>query len=640
MKTAIPIVLAFLLILAGHITRALRYAILLNNSQTLVSRTISACGAGQIADLFMPYRLGELVRSVVVASDKSVRLSHALASLIVERCLDILFIACISTLLVTTKILDEPSIANLSTVYLLGVLSVAIVILLGLWKSSISRRVIWNSSKLLSQQAQFSYLSFVLSLVDSLKLVLKGKRWMAVAAMSGLMWSLYLSAYFVIVFADLLSVDSIVKLFRAASIASPRILDFRNLSLVAIFGPSLVLLVPNSNWNRLSKLLSNALSSFGHRPAGHLPFVSRQTEQEFLARYFLSADRDWCSAYRAVYAGVLLVSDCSGLSSATTARVLHRDGRMTYRKFQIGEGYRALESQYRRMNELSKGLPMAPIVSSHHGNNFFAYDMPYAPNEVTFSEALHQLSTDESLQLTGCVLNDLDSYFDKSDSTMRSSANLHSFTDGKLRSSLHLLSSHAKAKQIVLPTELTFNDKNVLGLETISRLRSFQRALSLLSEETLGTIHGDLTLDNIVVDTTDSARYFLIDPVTEIALPSRTHDLAKLLQSTVTRQSLTTQYTILGAWTSSVSFRVVDEPRLATFSDQFVMKYIRDRQELEQITLRIRLMVHWVRLVVHRINCLDPHLELYLGALLAIWNNCASDLEQQSYSWQKNYCVI
>jgi hypothetical protein len=639
-KTATPIVLAFLLILAGHITRALRHATLLNNTQTLVSRTISACGAGQIADLFMPYRLGELVRAVVIASDKSIRLSHVLASLIVERCLDILFIACISTLLITTNILDEPSIANVSTVYLLGLLSVSIVILLGLWKSSISRRVIWTSSKLLSQQAQFSYLSFVLSLVDSLKLILRGKIWVAVAAMSGLMWSLYLSAYFVIVFTELLSVELIVKLFRATSIASPRIFNFRYLGLVAVFGPSLMLLVPNSNWNKLSKLLSNALSSFGHSPAGHLPFVSRQTEQEFLARYFLSADRNWCSAYRAVYAGVFLVSDCSGLSSATTTRVLHRDGRITYRKFQIGEGYRALESQYRRMNELSKGLPMAPIVNSHHGNNFFAYDMPYAPTEVTFSEALHQLSTDESLQLTGCILNDLDSYFDKSDSTMGSSANLHSFTDGKLRSSLHLLSSHAQAKQIVIPTELTFNDKNVLGLETISRLPSFQRALSLLSEETLGTIHGDLTLDNIVVDMTDSARYFLIDPVTEIALPSRTHDLAKLLQSTVTRQTLTTQYTILGAWTSSVSFRVVDEPRLATFSDQFVMRYISNRQELEQITLRIRLMVHWVRLVVHRINRLDPHLELYLGALLAIWNNCAADLEQQSYSWQKNYCVI
>lgn len=629
-----------LLIAAGHILRAFRWFILLNDLNVSSSLLVRATATGQVSDLVLPWRLGELVRAGTASRNTRTRFSHVLASIIIERCLDIACVGVIAACALIFKLSNDDSVVTLAMTYGYGVMAIVTVITLTYWQSQIVRRWMWGIATWFGVERRFSLLSFSFSLFDSVRTIILSRVRIPIVSISLLMWTCYVSAYVALTHAGLISMKSLVSLFQASSITSPRISQFQGAEAWAIFSPSFVLLVPLNRWELLAQAFARRFPSIGRQPIGRLPFATSNNEEEFLTRYFSDRDTNWCNAYRSIHSGVSIISNCSGLSSATTTIVRDEEGRLLYRKFQIGHEFEKLNAQFNRLRGMPQWLPTTPVFNPQLGSKYFSYDMPYEGRMKTFGEALHFVPRTFHYESISRILRDLDCFFDFHDKTFTLDQSLDRFVEEKLHNSFQSLASHPIGKYLLLPTPTVVNEESLLSVSQIAGSPIFKRAISLLSKESLGTIHGDLTLDNIVLDCDDPSNYLLIDPATEVILPSRTHDLAKLLQSTITRQSLTTRYDFTGDWTESVVLKVIDEPNLAAFSQEFVAKVVAHRPESDQITLRVRLMTHWLRLVVHRISSRDPNMDIYLTVLLVVWNNCFRDLESSSYVWRDNYCVI
>ena len=634
------ILLSALSIFLGHIVRTLRWQFFLNNKKADPNQLLRSLGLGQIADMFIPWRLGEVVRVIGSSKNKNLRLSHSFASIIIERCLDIVFIGGFALLAVFSGAPKTSAITQLLISYLFGILTISLALAIGMWQSKRIRKLFWITSGLLGEKIRFPFLAFVLSLVDSVKSLLHNRIWNSIIMTSFLMWIFYFIAYFLLVSTGAIPIDTIVALFRANSLSQPRIFEINGIAWFAIFAPSFLLIIPFRLYGKMTHRITLKISSFGVGPFGHLPFANKKNESEFLNHYFLHSDRLWCHAYRTIHSDVLIVADCTGLSSATTVLAENSSKSLIYRKFQIGEEYYSLKLQYHRIQEMSTVLPTASVFNARQGRKFFSYDMPHSHQSTTFGKAIYGLDGSTSMGLLVRVLSDLEKQFSEPSSFVNTINSKEETVDKKINQSLKFLSTDPIANHLVASRTLVMNGKPVRGLSAITESNAFKRGIDLMMLEKRGTIHGDLTFDNIIVDTTNDLTYYLIDPATEIALPSLTQDLAKILQSTVSRQSLTNQYSLRGDWTSSIDFRIIDEPRLAAFSKLFISELIEPKPEFEQITLRLRLMIHWLRLVVHRVAISDPNTNLYLATLLSIWNNCIDDLEMENLLWQDNYCLI
>ncbi|NQV50360.1 MAG: flippase-like domain-containing protein [Candidatus Marinimicrobia bacterium] len=219
---------AFVLIFS-NVIRAARWRILLSPQKTVGRKHLfEAVMIGYMGNNVLPFKLGEVLRAVVVAKRHGMKVSGVGASIFVERGLDMfsfLILAGIYGLLV-------PSFETAKLLSLLGLFALLMVIILGFWVNSQHDRFkryveIWSEKMIVTGHPKRA--AHLMSIFKGLETIWRMPKPLHVIVQTSFLWFLYLlvtilglAAFdFNLSMSELWEVSLVLLIFTTLSLAIP-----------------------------------------------------------------------------------------------------------------------------------------------------------------------------------------------------------------------------------------------------------------------------------------------------------------------------------------------------------------------------------------------------------------------------------
>lgn len=195
-------------------------------------------------------------------------------------------------------------------------------------------------------------------------------------------------------------------------------------------------------------------------------------------------------------------------------------------------GYSKLKNQYRTMERFARMSPdLVPGLYGEHDNTIeYSYDMEYLPQHRLVSEC----ASHERAHALGRLLSILGERVYGTGSTMgRSGVDwLEAHLANKIYGRLDALLAHPRLEPLVIERELVIDHTSYSGLRDLLGRVSSPSVLEKLAPTRFGTVHGDLTFENVLYNGGD-VRLIDMDGADYIDAPEL--DLGKLFQSMVAR---------------------------------------------------------------------------------------------------------
>ncbi|NQV30658.1 MAG: flippase-like domain-containing protein [Candidatus Marinimicrobia bacterium] len=186
------LVVGAMVLIFSNVVRAARWRILLSPQKVVGRKQLfEAVMMGYMGNNVLPFKLGEVLRAVVVAKRHGMKVSGVGASIVVERGLDMfsfLILAGIYGLLV-------PSFETARLLSILGLLSLLMVILFGFWVNRqhdrFSRRAeIWSEK--MTESGHPKRAAHLMSIFKGLETIWRMPKPLQVIAQTSFLWFLYL----------------------------------------------------------------------------------------------------------------------------------------------------------------------------------------------------------------------------------------------------------------------------------------------------------------------------------------------------------------------------------------------------------------------------------------------------------------
>jgi hypothetical protein len=524
--------------LIGQIVRSIRWQILLpQNTQHKKRQLLLYTSIGSLLNTILPLRAGDLARSWLLSRGvQGIRFSTSLTSVLIERMTDgvtiILIIALINFCHPTESLTIEP--------WMLLVPGVII----GTWAlvsySNYFKKLIFWLSSLWNPAIQISILDFFWILT----LQIKHKRFLTLRYLAAtmLMWATYFFSYacFSLTFPQLLPKE-IFKLFHSdnlnGSLATAYTVGYE---FEIIIGLSLFLLTPILCALLYSSLFREnvgahkfrsffkcfpqnfSLSTFG------LPssFSGSGAYSNFLHSHF-SNKIDLLSKI-----GVQGFEDCKisrvfhGGSGAITA-VIEKPQGLSIRKVANLSEAEKLEDQYTWLQSASnKGLPVTAAFNFVNRHNFCFYEMPYFIGSIDMHEWIHAVPIESSKKVLNNLLQVISGHHNLNSSGEPKKNLLDDYLNSKVIENISVTKNIVS--QLIDPLDFKINDE-AYSISEWEFLENIDLLKSIIRNTTQTDIHGDLTIDNLIIDRCQN--WMLIDPNPSTVFKSALMDWGKLLQS-------------------------------------------------------------------------------------------------------------
>lgn len=524
---------AALLLLAAHALRALRWTLLFPKGQADSDHRglLLSLGIGYAVNAILPLRIGEIVRGAVASRLKRVRFAEVMATIVVERLCDIALV----TVFITGVALGSAhaKLPGIALAYAGAFAGFALLAVL-LRHSAMLRRAMWKVAGLFNGRIRLALADFSWSTAEILVggTLLTWQFTLATFAM----WSTYFAAYAVFGAAIHQPASAIVDalLFRpfssfligAHSVAIPRVA----LELFVI-APLVVIVAGFARTRRSPEPRPSPLARF-RRPDPHFASRTRYNSingyDDFLDALF-SNTRSAVSGF-----GMRAVEDCvvhgfyQGGSEALTALVETRDS-MLIRKFAMGTAAVKLKQQADWLERHGSGqVPLVPVVGARSAAGAFSYDMPLWERTSPFFEAIHSMPLADSSRTMLGLLERIDILHSSEGAGTASSTHVDDYLARK---------ATANARQIVdfARAQLGGDQYRINGVEfSLDEWQALDDPKWLprqLSSRRQAVIHGDLTVENVVIAPDQECGFYLIDPNPENIFDSPMIDWAKMMQS-------------------------------------------------------------------------------------------------------------
>ena len=531
-----PLLLASLLLLVAHVARAARVALLFP-ANYLANRfnLLLGLAIGYGINAILPWRLGEVARAWFVSRRDRVRFSYSAAVVVAERFSDIVMVALIAGAL---PAFGMPGLGW--TLPLL--LSVAAVVLLAfavaVHGSAPVRRAIWWAGSMFNDRIRFGIADFCWSLSE---LVTSGALLARnyLVATAG-MWAIYITSYALYARATgngLL--DSVALLLGAplrpavaAALAGSgseagSLLLFTGLPVVAIIAYGIVKQGP-ALMHLLQKRRRFGMSRASLRSTTHDRFTVTSEYEYFLVALFGGSNHTVSGfGLDALDDGVVHRLFAGG-SDAITALV-EVDGSLVIRKFATGDPGDKLKVQADWLaGHRSSDLPLVDIVRHRAGAKHFLYDMPLVVPANDFYDVIHTSPIERSKAVLSEVADRIHAFHGGTARAAADGATVAAYLEGKATRNARQILRHAE--DALSGREYAINGKR-LSLDAWDRLLDPAWLMAQVENRGVSTVHGDLTIENIIVAPDRAPGWYIIDPNSENTFDSPLIDWAKLMQS-------------------------------------------------------------------------------------------------------------
>ena len=564
---------------------------------------IKSLAIGNIFNLFLPFRLGYLIRAYVSGKRMKNGTTFSLSTILVEVFLDFMFVPIIYVIFYGLGFKFGTSIIF----YLVMLLIICIsIFLLEKYKKYI-KFIIYKIASIFNEYIElrilktswFTIVSFenIVSKVNKLKLIYY----------SFIMWILnIISCYFLSVAFRYNNLnESIFNLFNFfysnSGITSSFLFNANQLSLNFIqliliyYVCGFILLIASSYFVRFKNTNSSYLEI--------LPHVNTTNKLDFLEHYFNGGSSDYYKKYMKMNEDVAILEDYSSGSNATTL-LCSKNGRVFYRKYSFGKDALKLKQQVDWIVNHENALRLTQVKNVQYDAQCCSYDMPFVDNSISCFNYVHTVPFKDAWSTLENVLNDLRKNLHSLNLRTSNTKDIEKYIKEKVEKNLNIIENSVYIKPLLKYDFLYINGKKYHNLKYLKKYLSYEYLIKVFENDKYSDIHGDFTIENIIClkDAKKFENYYIIDPNTGNIHESPYLDFAKLLQSIHggyeflmrTKKVDIIDNHIDYLFTKSETYYKLYEKLVEYFKKHF------DEQGIKSIFFHE--IVHWLRLLPYKIE--------------------------------------
>lgn len=627
---------AFLLL--GQWLRMLRTKIIIDQVRVGgVKGQFASLAVGYFFNSLLPLRLGELLRSYLISSRLQISFLYTFAAVVIERSFDLLFI-CVVALLIATFV--STNISSLIFLSALGGIVISLLVLLTLLLLARENKTllsaVWGITSLFNKKIQNSYRFKVWSLIYGLQKFIANKKavtnYLILAIMSwlSLLISTCIIAYYYfgnINFSKLvllatepyLAVNSISGSIRydifsdnAFSVLGTY---FENSKLIDfLLSTWFILIVPMVILGFISIFAFDWKKKKQTKPKQDILAYSNKLSRQFdlsqefpafLDSYFKGNSLTKILHKIEIDGKVSLVKFFKGGSDAVTFLAIQGDS-MYVKKIVSSEFSHRLKQQYDWLSQYnSKNI--VKVVNQDRTKLYYSIDLEYSPKNISFFEYMHSRSLVEAKKIIDDTWSIMfKNVYKKINKEQRHYDKINAYIDDRLIDKVKSASNiNNDLKEILDYKKVIINGEHYDSLfEILEKIKSNKKCWQdLATYRETNASHGDLTVDNIMVNIIDNTPY-IIDPSDDNQVRGPVLDFARHMQS------LSYGYEFLCGDDSEVGFKVVNKIPVIKYNDQRSARYM----QLDEYTKSKIIPKYLTKLEA---DSVEFHVALFYGRMLA-----------------------
>ncbi|MDR2763386.1 MAG: flippase-like domain-containing protein [Planctomycetaceae bacterium] len=548
------VIVSIVIFFIGHILKMLRWELFVQiYEQPVRHRLLTSISIGHLINHIIPMRVGELVRAMIASTRSKNGFPLMLATVIVDRFLDVIVVGISFILLFCVKIGGGGQDWKYSVVvYSAAILAGLAAFFYFSKESRLPKLCVFSIGRIFNLNIRNVIYTFAWSLISCFKDLIDNVNKSRLILLTAATWFCYFLSYFLLsrglqmleyrvsfseLFVHVYSPTSVITSGLALLYDNSRIGSASFYLLVFTLTPAVVMLAasiclslfPRSYFPKFLKVIGR--NSYKGQFIKVIPFANADAKMLFLERYFAAKDRGYCEAYIKANRDISIVKDYSGGSNATTLLIEKDKNIRCFRKYAFCDAASKLRLQADWLKERQGILSLPKILSCRNDDSLFSYDMPFESDAINFFDAIHRYDLQSCWTLLQRILNDVDQNLHKPNLCRQSDEHLQKYIDEKCIKNLETIKNHPSIIDLLRYDRLFINGRAYKNLQYFDEVLSRENLLRVFSSDACSNIHGDLTVENIIFAPNRKERYYLIDPNHVNVHNSPVLDYAKLLQS-------------------------------------------------------------------------------------------------------------
>lgn len=633
------LVLAISLICIAHIVRTLRWELFVKTYEKPNTKNLlQSLSIGYFINSFIPFKAGDLVRAWISGRKMKNGRGFALATVIVDRYLDILVVGILFAIFSAFN-LDSADSVWFYMFLAVGVLAVTLLVYI---LRGYVKKILKNIAGIFNARIEIRLLRFFWSLIWSFKDIFKkiSKTQLLLETLG--MWILYLTSYYC--FAAFLShqgsnmnwLDVFYMLFTKNSIhvgslgaitVTQGMLNTQMIwTGIYLFAPIVILFV-------ISLCLKSKNDGSVDSEESYLNLIPQLDEDErrnFLETYFSNERREYIESYLKINQNILIIRDYSAGSNATTMLCMN-NGKNFFRKYAFGADGDKLYQQIEWLQRFKDIIPLPDIMQYQKQDTFCYYDMPYDSQAVGLFDYAHSMPKENAWKFIKKATECLENSLYKVNQRPADKATIDEYIKSKVNKNLDKIMNAKYLKRLMEYDEIIINGRSFHNLPYYLPYLSEEHLSDIFKNDTYSEIHGDLTIENIICTRNADGEddFYIIDPNTGNVHDSSNLDYGKLLQS------IHGGYEFLMA-TKNVSIErnrinfVFTKSEAYTYLYDMLDKYMREHFAKERVkSIYYHEIIHWLRLMPYKIEKNGKRVLLFYAGMLMVMNDVINNFEEE-----------
>lgn len=631
------LIFSILLLLVGHAFRLLRWEQFVRIYERPQRGTMLRGMAGGYAiNTILPLHLGDVFRAVFVGRRMKSGVGFALATVIMDRFLDVWFVALGFGAFVLLGQGGESARAAARYYLVFAVLLAVALVVVVVLRDGI-KRICLAVCGIFNDTLKLDGMVFCWSMINTFK-DLRRINLVRLGLNTVVMWAAYLGSYTALAASMTAAgqpmglVDVFDALFGQSAgdlrvVLPGGVLDGAPAAACAgMIAWYLVPLVLMWLATRLPEKVRGVVNqATAAAPAGEsylnlLPQADPQDRAVFLSQYFGLQNKTWVDRFLQMNQDITILQDFSAGSNATTMLCMDKT-RTFYRKYAFGADGQKLAEQLHWLRAQQDRLPLCEILRTGKDADCCWYDMTYDPQAVGMFRYLHSNPVEKSAAVLHQVLDTLEEKLYRPTAVPPDPEKIRQYIAKKVDGNLQKLREARTLHDLMEYPTVWINGKEYKNLNQLDWLFAHDRLQGLFAADPVGTIHGDLTIENIICRTDDKG-WYLIDPNTGNLHESPFLDYGKLLQSLhggYEFMMMTPRVTVQG---SHIDFALTRSAAYdALFADLMADLGRRYPDQLDSILMHE--VIHWLRLMPYKLSKDRKRAAMFYAGLVMVANDAA-----------------
>lgn len=626
---------AIIFIAIAHLIRIMRWKLFIEIYEKPNNRELTkSLAIGYFINYVAPFKLGDVVRAWISGRKMKNGIALGFSTVIVERYLDIIAVGIIFIVLSIGKV-GGGSYQDTAQFYVvLAVLFLGLVFIVYACKGFV-KRIVRIVASIFNRNIEAIILQFAWALIWNFKDIYTKINKLKLIITTVGMWILYLISYFFYAkFESLLGneingVDIFALLFGQSNIMeSTGNIAIYSIHMIIYMIIPLILLLCIAFY--LGKIVFQNDGS-DNEYLNLLPHLDSSEQLGFLEYYFSDRNRAYIKNYLKINQNISIIRDYSAGSNATTILCIN-DKTSFFRKYAFGEECEKLFKQLLWIKDNGSKIAAPEILQYEKTEAYCYYDMTYNNNAVGLFVYVHSMPIERGWEIIQKVLKSLEESIYKINVKKADRDTIHTYIDEKVKKNIEIIKNAKRIKKLQQYKEIIINGISYHNLSYYERYLSEEHLQEVFQNDTYATIHGDLTIENIIcmrgIGGKDS--FYIIDPNTGNIHESPNLDYGKLLQSIHGGYEFLMATKEVEVIENRINF-LFTKSSIYVELHRLLKEYMRDNLGNERSrSIYFHEIIHWLRLMPYKIEKDGKRALIFYAGMLMVMNDIIEEVENEA----------